>query len=83
MRTGMFLSGGHWCAACTGRSGSCVPDQARLTESGRAHEGFRAQMRSLLAEVKARGEPAPDDQSISGLLLRLRDPSTGALRMLR
>ena len=56
-----------------------MPVQARQTASGRAHEGFRAQMRALLAEVKARGDPAPGDQSIGGLLLRLRDPRTGAL----
>ena len=57
---------------------ACVPDQARPTASGRAHEGFRAQMRALLAEVKGRGDPAPGDQSIAALLLRLRDPKTGA-----
>ena len=51
--------------------------QARPTAAGRAHEDFRARMRALLAEVRARGEPALEDQSISGLLLRLRDPKTG------
>jgi fatty acid synthase len=34
-------------------------------------------MRSLLEEVKARGEPTQDDQSIAGLLLKLRNPKTG------
>lgn len=34
-------------------------------------------MRGLLQEVKARGEPKQDDQSIAGLLLKLKDPKTG------
>ena len=35
-------------------------------------------MRALLQEVKARGDPQVNDQSIAGLLLNLRDPKTGA-----
>ena len=46
--------------------------QARLTPSGLAHDDFRRRMRALLEEVKARGEPKADDQSISGLLLKLK-----------
>ena len=38
-------------------------------------------MRALLEEVKARGDPKVNDQSIAGLLLKLRDPKTGALRL--
>ena len=34
-------------------------------------------MRALLKEVRARGEPSASDQSIAGLLLKLRDPKTG------
>lgn len=38
-------------------------------------------MRALLEEVMARGDPKVNDQSIAGLLLKLRDPKTGALRL--
>ena len=51
--------------------------QLKLTRSGVAHSDFRMRMRALLEEVKARGEPKADDQSIAGLLLKLRDPKTG------
>ena len=51
--------------------------QLKLTQSGVAHSDFRARMRALLDEVKARGEPKASDQSIAGLLLKLRDPKTG------
>ncbi|BDA47645.1 Cytochrome P450 3A28 [Coccomyxa sp. Obi] len=50
---------------------------AKLTPSGQAHDDFRRRMRALLEEAKARGEPKADDQSISGLLLKLKDPKTG------
>ena len=35
------------------------------------------QQQRLLAQVKARGEPAAEDVSIAAHLLRLRDPATG------
>ena len=38
---------------------------------------FRAMMAGLLAEVRARGEPAPADATIAAHLLRIRDPATG------
>ncbi|BDA50154.1 Cytochrome P450 3A13 [Coccomyxa sp. Obi] len=38
---------------------------------------FRARMMQLLQEVKARGEPGPEDVSIAAHLLRLRDQATG------
>ncbi|KAK9846641.1 hypothetical protein WJX81_008242 [Elliptochloris bilobata] len=38
---------------------------------------FQALMAGLLAEVRARGEPAADDASIAAQLLRIRDPATG------
>lgn len=53
--------------------------QVKLNGSGVAHDAFRKRMRGLLEEVKARGEPKADDQSIAGLLLKLKDPKTGAL----
>lgn len=34
-------------------------------------------MRALLQEVKARGDPLAEDQSIAALLLKLKDPKTG------
>ena len=37
---------------------------------------FRAMMAGLLAEVRARGEPAPADATIAAHLLRIRDPAT-------
>ena len=39
---------------------------------------FRALMAGLLAEVRARGEPAAADTTIAAHLLRIRDPATGA-----
>ncbi len=51
--------------------------QLKLNASGVAHSDFRMRMRALLEEVKARGDPKADDQSIAGLLLKLRDPKTG------
>lgn len=51
--------------------------QVKLNASGVAHDGFRKRMRALVDEVKARGEPEQDDQSIAGLLLKLRNPQTG------
>jgi len=50
-------------------------DQRRGT---RAWGVYKAHMRALVAEVKARGPPAADDQSIAAHLLRLTDPATGA-----
>ena len=38
---------------------------------------YRQIMRDLVREVKARGEPPPEDVSIAAHLLRLRDPKTG------
>ena len=38
---------------------------------------FQQSMRDLVAEVKARGPPAPEDPSIAAHLLRLEDPDTG------
>ncbi len=35
-------------------------------------------MAALLAEVRARGKPAPGDVTIAAHLLRIRDPATGA-----
>ncbi len=46
--------------------------QVKMTPSGQAHDDFRRRMRALVEEVKARGEPRPEDQSISGLLLKLK-----------
>ena len=37
----------------------------------------RSSVSMLLAQVKARGEPAAEDVSIAAHLLRLRDPATG------
>lgn len=34
---------------------------------------FRAMMAGLLSDIKARGEPRPDDVSIAAHLLRIRD----------
>lgn len=34
---------------------------------------FRAMMAGLLSEIKARGEPRPDDMSVAAHLLRIRD----------
>ena len=56
--------------------GCCL--QLKLTASGVAHNDFRMRMRALVEEVKAQGDPKADDQSIAGLLLRLRDPKTGS-----
>jgi len=39
---------------------------------------FKAHMKALVKEVKARGAPAPADVSIAAHLLRLRDPVFGA-----
>lgn len=39
---------------------------------------YKAHMRALVDEVKARGPPKDDDLSIAAHLLRLRDPATGA-----
>jgi fatty acid synthase len=44
----------------------------------RAFATFKAHMRALVKEVKARGPPAPGDVSIAAHLLRLADPATGA-----
>lgn len=44
----------------------------------RAWGVYKAHMRALVAEVKARGPVRDDDQSIAAHLLRLRDPATGA-----
>ena len=57
----------------------CLTLQGKLNDSGVAHDAFRKRMRALLEEVKARGEPKADDQSIAGLLLKLKDPKTGML----
>ncbi len=38
---------------------------------------YKRHMRELVAEVKARGPPSADDESIAAHLLRLRDPSRG------
>ena len=40
---------------------------------------YKRHMRELVAEVKARGPPSQDDESIAAHLLRLRDPSKGDL----
>ena len=50
----------------------------KLSASGMAHDDFRKRMRVLVDEVKARGEPKAEDQSIAGLLLKLKNPKTGA-----
>lgn len=44
-----------------------------------AWEVYKRHMRELVAEVKARGPPSADDESIAAHLLRLRDPSNGGL----
>ena len=51
--------------------------QIKLSASGVAHDDFRKRMRGLLEEVKSRGEPTAEDQSIAGLLLKLKNPKTG------
>ena len=51
--------------------------QMKLSASGMAHDDFRKRMRALVEEVKARGEPKAEDQSIAGLLLKLKNPKTG------
>ena len=52
--------------------------QVKLSASWGAHGDFRKRMRALVDEVKARGEPKAEDQSIAGLLLKLKNPKTGA-----
>ena len=47
-----------------------------------AHADFRKSMQALVEEVKARGEPEAEDQSIAGLLLKLKNPKTGVGRCL-
>ena len=54
---------------------NCV--QVKLSASGVAHDDFRKRMRALVDEVKAQGEPKAEDQSIAGLLLKLKNPKTG------
>ena len=54
---------------------------ARLQDvrnSGALFKAFQEDMRDLVAEVKARGPPAPEDVTVAAHLLRLRDPQTGA-----
>ena len=47
--------------------------------SRRLLAGLRAGQHAVApAQVRARGQPSPDDQSIAAHLLRIRDPDTGA-----
>ena len=71
-------SGGYGCAlptnpmeaaqAAPGRAPACVEMSPCLVRQNPVPNP---------AQVKARGEPAPDDVSIAAHLLRLRDPTTG------
>ena len=56
--------------------------QIKLSASGVAHDDFRKRMQALVMEVKARGEPKAEDQSIAALLLKLKDPKTGVAHCL-
>ena len=50
---------------------------AGVRKGAAAWKTYKLHMRELVAEVKARGPPAADDESIAAHLLRLRDPSDG------
>lgn len=48
-----------------------------MKAADRLFKAFRAHMRELVHEVRARGPPSADDPTVAAHLLRVRDPDTG------
>ena len=60
-------------------NGSPTSPQVSPTANAKMYKTFKKQMRELLVKVKGHGTPAPDDMTLGALLVKIRNPKTGAL----